>query len=121
MSKIGTARALVAADVLVRSERDRCLDIIVAEAERWRGSPDAQAALGKVAHLIKREAAANWSALVRLYDLRDGAPFETRDGIRAVKTEYYYPDGAPECVLLASGEYAHFQNKGNEIVREIQI
>lgn len=34
--------------------------------------------------------------------------FETKDGCRAIKSEYRYPNGGHECVLLASGEYAHF-------------
>ena len=46
-----------------------------------------------------------WTSIGRL---RNGAIFETRDGIRAVKSEYHYPNGGCECVLLSSGEYAHF-------------
>lgn len=46
---------------------------------------------------------------IPLSDLPNGAVFETKDGVRAVKSEYCYDnDGAIECVLLASGEYAHF-------------
>jgi hypothetical protein len=37
-----------------------------------------------------------------------GAVFETIDGTRAVKSEYGYDNGGCECILLASGEYAHF-------------
>ncbi len=43
-----------------------------------------------------------------LHALPEGAVFETEDGIRAVKSEYRYPRGGIECVLLASGEYANF-------------
>ena len=42
-----------------------------------------------------------------LGELREGAIFETRDGIRAVKSEYR-TDGKCDCYLLASGEAAHF-------------
>lgn len=57
--------------------------------------------------------------------LRDGAIFETRDGTRAVKSEYHYTNGGCECVLLASGEYAHFARGGFDhngtSVREIEV
>jgi hypothetical protein len=59
---------------------------------------------------------------VKLGELREGALFETREGIRAVKSEYHYgndPGSQCQCVLLESGEYAHFGNKNNEMVREI--
>jgi hypothetical protein len=39
----------------------------------------------------------------------------------AVKSEYHYPDGAPECVLLDSGEYAHFADKGATLVRVLSF
>ncbi len=58
---------------------------------------------------------------MRLSDLRPGAVFITTGGTMAVKSEYHYPDGAPECVLLASGEYAHFPNKGAEEVTEVPL
>lgn len=58
---------------------------------------------------------------VRLENLRRGAIFETKEGTRAVKSEYHYTDGAPECVLLESGEYAHFPEKGKTWVREIPL
>ena len=45
---------------------------------------------------------------VKLHELREGALFETRSGNRAVKSEYHYPWGGIQCVLIASGEYAHF-------------
>lgn len=57
-----------------------------------------------------------------LGELRCGAIFETRDGIHAVKSEYWYDNGgAPECILLGSGEYAHFPNGAAELVREVHI
>ena len=54
----------------------------------------------------------NWTSLA---ELPNGALFETRAGVRAVKTEYLYPWGGIECVLLASGEYAHFHGRGREL------
>jgi hypothetical protein len=58
---------------------------------------------------------------MKLGDLPKGAIFETvNGGIRAVKSEYVYPDGQCECVLLVSGEYAHFPDGNSEEVREIR-
>ena len=57
-----------------------------------------------------------------LGELRKGAIFETEDGIRAVKSEYHYgnePGSQCQCVLLESGEYAHFPQKNRTRVREI--
>lgn len=46
---------------------------------------------------------------IRLYELPRGAVFETIDGTRAVKSEYGYDNnGGCQCIILASGEYAHF-------------
>ena len=53
--------------------------------------------------------------------LRPGAVFMTLDGIAAVKSEYHYKSGAPQCVLLSSGEYAHFPERGATVVREIGL
>lgn len=53
--------------------------------------------------------------------LRPGAIFVTRDGCYAVKSEYFYPNGVCECVLLASGEYAHFKDGNRTLVREVRI
>jgi hypothetical protein len=54
--------------------------------------------------------------------LRPGALFVTRDGIYAVKSEYRY-SGAPgsqwQCILLASGEYAHFPEGNKTLVRVV--
>lgn len=60
---------------------------------------------------------------ISLRKLRHGAIFETTNGIRAMKTEYRTFDGGKQCdcYLLASGEAAHFQNKDNEMVREIVL
>lgn len=58
---------------------------------------------------------------IPLRDLREGAIFETKDGIVAMKTEYQTFAGGTQCdcYLLSSGETAHFGNKDNELVREL--
>lgn len=59
---------------------------------------------------------------MKLSDLRPGAIFVTvNGGIRAVASEYHYPTGQVECILLASGEYAHFPNGNDELVQEINL
>ena len=58
---------------------------------------------------------------VTLWDLRPGAIFVTREGVYAVKSEYIHPDNMCECVLLASGEYAHFENGNQTLVREVRL
>lgn len=61
---------------------------------------------------------------VTIGELECGAVFETRDGIRAVKSEYRYsnaPHAQCLCVLVASGEYAHFDLRNEEPVRELRI
>jgi hypothetical protein len=45
----------------------------------------------------------------------------TPDGVAAVKSEYRYPNGEPVCVLLESGEYAHFPDGGAAVVHELGI
>lgn len=57
---------------------------------------------------------------VTLFELRPGAIFVT-EGIYAVKSEYYYPNGHCQCVLLESGEYAHFANGNRTRVREVVL
>ena len=56
-----------------------------------------------------------------LKTLRKGAIFETKDGIKAIKSEYAYDNGNPQCVLLESGEYAHFPKGERELVRELLL
>lgn len=56
------------------------------------------------------------AAWTTLRGLPVGAIFETRDGVRAVKTEYHYPNGNIESVLLESGEYAHFLDGDETLV-----
>lgn len=61
--------------------------------------------------------------------LRTGAVFETvPDGIRAVKSEYFgsddpeaWPYQQSQCILLSSGEYAHFELNNMTPVRELQV
>ncbi|KKL83417.1 hypothetical protein LCGC14_1975010, partial [marine sediment metagenome] len=53
-----------------------------------------------------------------------GTVFSTNDGILAVKSEYRY--GARQgdqwqCILLASGEYAHFFNGNKEQVEIVEV
>jgi hypothetical protein len=56
----------------------------------------------------------------RIQNLRDGALFETDDGVRAVKSEYGHWQ-QPDCILLQSGEYAHFPESGATLVWELRI
>src|SRR6266568_1372009 len=61
---------------------------------------------------------------VMLKDLCPGAVFVTREGIYAVKSEYFYTGDSQsqcECVLLASGEYAHFRDGNRTLVREVSV
>ena len=54
-----------------------------------------------------------------LSQLQPGAMFKTRDGVLAIKSEYHMPNAQSECVLLASGEYAHFPEKNDTEVQEV--
>lgn len=54
-----------------------------------------------------------------LHELRKGAVFATEDGIYAVKSEYRYSDGQWQCILLESGEYAHFRDGNHTVVYEV--
>ena len=68
---------------------------------------------------------------VKLSDLRPGTLFVTiNGGIRAVTSEYHYsilrviptaPLGQILCILLDSGEYAHFPDGNNELVQPISL
>ncbi|BCL83132.1 hypothetical protein ccbrp13_55970 [Ktedonobacteria bacterium brp13] len=61
---------------------------------------------------------------ITLLELRPGAVFVTDDGVYAVKSEYRYsshPTAQCECILLDSGEYAHFTNGNQTMVREVQV
>lgn len=54
--------------------------------------------------------------------IRKGAVFATEDGVYATKTEYKYGDEAGSqwmCILLESGEFAHFPDKNKTIVYEV--
>lgn len=60
----------------------------------------------------------------RLKNLKEGAIFTTKHGTLAVKSEYVYPNGPDsqcQCILLASGEYAHFEKGNNEWVKEVLV
>ena len=52
-----------------------------------------------------------------LAEIEPGTLFRA-DGVYAVKSEYVYPSGWCECILLASGEYAYFP-RGNDTPVEI--
>ena len=57
-----------------------------------------------------------------LDELPPGSLFETASGVRAVKSEYHYQDGGQwQCVLLESGEYAHFPEGNRTRVRAIEV
>jgi hypothetical protein len=59
---------------------------------------------------------------VELDDLEPGTLFETKSGSRAVKSEYHYGNEADsqwECILLDTGEAAHFAEKNQTLVREL--
>lgn len=63
----------------------------------------------------------NW---VTLDDLPPGYVFITQDGILAVKSEYHYSNGLDaqwRCILLGSGEYAHFENGNDTLVSALEI
>jgi hypothetical protein len=54
--------------------------------------------------------------MLTIADVPPGTVFRTANGIWAVKSEYRYPNGSCQCVLLASGEYAHFARGDDETV-----
>jgi hypothetical protein len=58
---------------------------------------------------------------VTLASLPPGTIFITKEGVRAVKSEYHLTSGQCECILLDSGEYAHFPNKNGELVSPLTL
>src|SRR5712664_2283770 len=54
-------------------------------------------------------------------ELDQGAVFVTLAGVRAVKSEYHYENGDCLCVLLASGEYAHFAGGDDEPALNLDV
>ena len=62
-----------------------------------------------------------YAGWVPLKDLREGALFKTRGGTYAVKSEYRYENGVCQCILLESGEYAHFKDGNETLVREVKL
>jgi len=54
---------------------------------------------------------------INLYDLRAGAIFKTKYGVRAVKSKYYR-NHQPLCILL-TGEYGYFKKGNSTLVKEI--
>lgn len=75
-----------------------------------------------IAANIERSDDRRW---VRLHALRNGAAFETPNGIRAVKSAYVDFNGRIDCVLLSNGLPAGFggtQEQHNDVVvREIVV
>jgi len=66
-----------------------------------------------------RETVVNW---VRLGDLPPGLIFATQNGVLAVKSEYHNSwTGQCMCVLLQSGEYAHFLEGDETLVTALEI
>ena len=64
--------------------------------------------------------ASRWTTLDKL---RPGAVFVTKDHIKAVKSKYKYGDGESqwECILLSSGEFAHFAKENDTEVRQVIV
>jgi hypothetical protein len=89
--------------------------------EYWIDTAAATEAIALALRSYGDARAAQYSPWLSLDDIPPGSLFETEQGIRAIKSEYRYPDGAPECILLASGEYAHFVDKGKTPVRIIVL
>ncbi len=56
---------------------------------------------------------------VSLYELREGAIFETKDGTKSMKTAYPRPGGEYECYRLADGRRIYFGVGDLELVREL--
>jgi hypothetical protein len=70
---------------------------------------------------LSQETEEEWQ---KLDDIDPGEIFETKEGVRAVKSEYKYsnePHSQWKCILLESGEYAHFDKKNDTEVRVIDI
>ena len=66
-----------------------------------------------------RETSVKWG---RLGDLPPGLIFATKNGVLAVKSEYHYSStGHCMCVLLQSGEYAHFPEGDETLVTALEI
>lgn len=61
---------------------------------------------------------------VTLDELPPGCVFVTQDGVLAVKSEYKYNgefNSQWRCILLASGEYAHFEQGNSTLVAAVEI
>lgn len=95
------------------------------ELEVWSAEEELEDAIES--HITDQQVRTFVGDWMPLKELREGAIFETKDGTRAVKSEYHYgdvPNHGCMCILLESGEYAHFGNTGAEahnatIVREV--
>ena len=56
-----------------------------------------------------------------LGDLAPGLIFTTQDGVLALKSEYHYEHGPCKCILLGTGEYAHFADGDNTLVAAVEM
>jgi hypothetical protein len=74
--------------------------------------------MGRRAEQPEEQAGCEVITMVR--DAPPGSIVRTRDGILAVKSEHHYPNGNSQCVLLASGEYAHFPQGDDEPVTVVE-
>lgn len=103
----------------VRGEKPETGEIFISTGE----------SLAEVERLGKGRRVAQEPEWVPLSELRVGAIFETQAGARAVKSQYshhHWTDTSSyqtqcTCVLLDSGEYAHFKDGNTTLVREIVI
>lgn len=60
--------------------------------------------------------------MIKLGYLEPGSLFGDKDtNDMYVKSEYNYPNGNPDCVILGSGEAAHFDGGHNAEVYEINV
>jgi hypothetical protein len=58
---------------------------------------------------------------IPLRDLLPGFVFVTERGTLAVKSEYHLTGGKCMCILLQSGEYAHFEHGDDTLVRVVEL
>ena len=101
--------------------KDEAIETIhqLINASKWQIDANAILRLGYFMAMLNGKGN-NW---VTLDDLRTGAIFVTKKGTYAAKSEYRYsndPGSQWQCILLASGEFAHFPEKNRTLVREVK-
>ncbi len=99
-----------------KANREEQTQVDVIRSARCGGEVHAYEAA--IRFLMEEQGDAAQAQWIQLSDLRHGAIFETKDGVRAVKSEYRYPHGGCECTLLASGEAAHFAQGSSDEARD---